>query len=77
MARTLPNLPDGTFDLDLLESYIRPHDDPHQPRSSVICVENTHNDLGGKALPLDWLSRVSYHGDTTWLPCYNVSMVTI
>lgn len=53
----LPNLPDGTFDLDLLASKIR-GDDPHLPRSKLICVENSHNSCGGKALPLEWLKKL-------------------
>jgi hypothetical protein len=53
----LPNFPDGTFDLDLLTSKVR-GDDSHLPRSKLICVENSHNACGVKALPLEWLEKV-------------------
>ncbi|KAM3859821.1 threonine aldolase 1 [Diretmus argenteus] len=58
-ATTVTNLPDGTFDLDELESKIRHgYPDPHFPRSRLICVENTHNILGGRVLPLPFLQEV-------------------
>ncbi|XP_068161796.1 uncharacterized protein [Antennarius striatus] len=58
-STTVNNLADGTFDLEQLESKIR-HDypDPHYPRSRLICVENTHNILGGRVLPLSFLKEV-------------------
>lgn len=45
----LPELPDGTLDLDLVLRSIKP-DDPHFPRSRLICLENTHN---ARVLPVD------------------------
>ncbi|KAM3592761.1 uncharacterized protein V6R79_024634 [Siganus canaliculatus] len=56
---TVNTLPDGTFDLDQLESKIR-HGSPglHFPRSRLICVENTHNVQGGRVLPLSFLQEV-------------------
>ncbi|XP_026171124.1 threonine aldolase 1 [Mastacembelus armatus] len=58
-STTVTTLPDGTFDLQQLESKIR-HDypDPHYPRSRLICVENTHNIQGGRVLPLNFLQEV-------------------
>uniref|UniRef100_A0A0K2SWK1 Aromatic amino acid beta-eliminating lyase/threonine aldolase domain-containing protein n=1 Tax=Lepeophtheirus salmonis TaxID=72036 RepID=A0A0K2SWK1_LEPSM len=53
-SRTLPNAPDGTFDLQLAESLIR-CDDIHYPVSKVLVIENTHNKCGGKSLPLAWI----------------------
>ena len=58
-ARSIPNLADGTFNLDKFDEYIRPRDDPHQPFTGLVVVENTHNYCGGKVLPLDFLARVS------------------
>ncbi|GLV34955.1 uncharacterized protein CBL_09435 [Carabus blaptoides fortunei] len=52
------NKPDGTFDLDELKSRIRMHPDVHEPITSLIVVENTHNMCGGKVLPLPWLDQV-------------------
>ncbi|XP_069016380.1 threonine aldolase 1 [Embiotoca jacksoni] len=58
-ATTVTNLPDGTFDLEQLESKIRHgYPDPHYPRSRLICVENTHNVQGGRVLPLAFLQEV-------------------
>ncbi|XP_075950126.1 uncharacterized protein LOC142952029 [Anarhichas minor] len=56
---TVTTLPDGTFDLDQLESKIR-HDYPksYYPRSRLICLENTHNVQGGRVLPLTFLQEV-------------------
>ena len=55
----LRNKPDGTFDLDEMEEKVRDHEDDHEPKTSLICVENTHNWCGGKVLPLEWLDDVS------------------
>ncbi len=58
-ATTVPTLPDGTFDLEQLETKIRHgYPDPHYPRSRLICVENTHNIQGGRVLPLTFLQEV-------------------
>lgn len=58
-ATTVTTLPNGTFDLEQLESKIRhSYPDPHFPRSRLICVENTHNIQGGRVLPLTFLQEV-------------------
>ncbi|XP_034715353.1 threonine aldolase 1 [Etheostoma cragini] len=58
-ATTVTTLPDGSFDLEQLESKIRHgYPDPHYPRSRLICVENTHNIQGGRVLPLTFLQEV-------------------
>ncbi|XP_019962349.1 uncharacterized protein [Paralichthys olivaceus] len=56
---TMTTLPNGTFDLDELESKIR-HGDHHpsSARSRLICLENTHNIQGGRVLPLTFLQEV-------------------
>lgn len=41
---------DGSLDLDLVVSKIKP-DDSHYARTRLLCLENTHN---GKVLPLDY-----------------------
>jgi threonine aldolase len=55
--RTLPNQPDGTIRLDQLEAAIRP-DDPHYPRTRLICLENTHNRCGGTVLTPEYTDAV-------------------
>ncbi|XP_041670797.1 probable low-specificity L-threonine aldolase 2 [Cheilinus undulatus] len=58
-AATVTTLPDGTFDLDQLESKIyHGYPNPRNPRSRLICLENTHNIQGGRVLPLTFLQEV-------------------
>ncbi len=47
--RTLPNLPDGTLDLDQVADAVRDEND-HYPVSRLLALENTHNRCGGRAL---------------------------
>ncbi|XP_030036162.1 probable low-specificity L-threonine aldolase 2 [Manduca sexta] len=54
LLSTVANKPDGTFDLEELERRIR-GDNIHEPITSMVAVENTHNVCGGKALPLKFL----------------------
>jgi threonine aldolase len=56
--RPLPNRPDGTIDLALMEASIRP-DDIHAPRTKLITLENTHNRCGGAVLPVAYMDAVS------------------
>jgi threonine aldolase len=42
----LPNQPDGSLALDDIKNAIR-SDDPHQPITRLIALENTHNRCGG------------------------------
>ena len=42
----LQNQPDGSLLLDEVETAIRP-DDPHDPITRLVCLENTHNRCGG------------------------------
>lgn len=46
---TLPNLPDGTMDLEQIRSAVRPAD-IHHPTTKLIILENTHNRCGGVVL---------------------------
>ncbi|UYP47182.1 hypothetical protein NEF87_003467 [Candidatus Lokiarchaeum ossiferum] len=50
MVRTFPSNK-GMFNPNNLQSLIRPHDDIHQPITSMICLENSQNYYGGIALP--------------------------
>ncbi len=49
----LPNRSDGSIELDRIEAAIRP-DDPHEPISRLLCLENTHNLCGGEVLSLEY-----------------------
>mmetsp|Transcript_39581 Transcript_39581/g.65304 ORF Transcript_39581/g.65304 Transcript_39581/m.65304 type:complete len:374 (-) Transcript_39581:278-1399(-) len=55
---TLPNQPDGTISIQDIEKNIRP-DDPHCPRTSLICLEDTHNLCGGVPLPPSFPLKVA------------------
>ena len=56
--RTIRNLPDGTLDLDDLQRKILP-EDQHFTVSRVICVENTHNEMGGRAIRPEFMEKVA------------------
>ena len=55
---TIPNKADGTFCLEALRRKVRLEDD-HEPITSLIIVENTHNICGGKVIPLEWLDKLA------------------
>jgi threonine aldolase len=48
-------LPDGTLDLTLVQSLIKP-DDFHFAKTRLLCLENTQ---AGKVLPMDYLAEAS------------------
>lgn len=61
-SQALPDLPDGTFDLDHVELTIcEAHGNRYHPRPELICLENTHSSAGGRALPLAYLQQVGAH----------------
>jgi len=55
----LPNLPDGTMDIDQMRLAMRDPDDPHAPPTRMIVLENTHNRCGGIALTADYCKQVA------------------
>lgn len=67
--RTLRNLPDGTFSLDELKKFVR-KDDVHLPVTELVCIENTHNVAGGRALPLQWLDELGATCKSLGLPLH-------
>ncbi|ALC46940.1 CG10184 [Drosophila busckii] len=56
---TLKNQPDGTFSLQELRHKIRNYKDCHEPITSMVVVENTHNICGGKVIPLAYLDELA------------------
>ncbi len=56
--RTVRNLKDGTIDLDDVRAKVFRVDD-HFPRSTLLCVENSHNLSGGRVLTLDYMKKVA------------------
>ena len=54
----LPNQPDGSLALDDVAAAIR-SDDPHEPVTRLVCLENTHNGCGGVYQTPDYMNRAS------------------
>lgn len=54
---TLPTQPDGTLRLEDIEASIRV-DNEHYPRTKLICIENTHNNMGGRVIGVDYMHKV-------------------
>ena len=55
-ARTLPSVK-GILSAETIAAAVRPPD-IHQPRTSLICLENTHNRAGGTCYPLETLAAI-------------------
>ena len=53
----IPNQDDGALALEDIRRAIRP-DDPHQPVTRLVCLENTVNRCGGAALSAEYTRRV-------------------
>lgn len=56
--QTVPNQDDGTISFEDLEGAVR-EDDPHQPISRLISLENTHNRCNGVSLTPKYIEQVS------------------
>ena len=69
-AWVLPNLADGSLDLSEVEAAIRDHSDFHQPRTALICIENTHNSAGGRILPPAFLDGVRRLAERRSIPVH-------
>lgn len=58
--REVRNLANGTLDMKELSEKLRPESpDPHEPYTSLVCIENTHNYCGGTVLPIEWIDQVT------------------
>lgn len=55
--RMVKTLPDGTLDLQDLQSKVMP-DDIHAPCTRLVCIENTHNLMGGRVLRPAYMKRL-------------------
>lgn len=53
---TIPNQPDGTLRLDDIQEAIRA-DNPHFPRTRLLCLENTHNVCDGMPIPVSYMTQ--------------------
>ena len=68
-VRTVPNLSNGTMNMNVLRSSIR-DDDIHEPATKLICIENTHNVCGGKILPISFLDELNLLAKTHNIPIH-------
>lgn len=57
--KTISNLDDGTIDIENIKLSIR-ENDIHEPITSLICIENTHNACGGQVLSINYLQNLHY-----------------
>jgi threonine aldolase len=56
----VPNLRDGTIDLDALDDVMPPDPtDPQFARPALLCLENPQNRCGGRVLPLAYLAEAA------------------
>lgn len=56
----LPNMVDGTIDIDSVRRSIRA-DNILYPTTQLIAIENTHNACGGRVLPANYLSELKLY----------------
>ncbi|MEJ5241019.1 MAG: low-specificity L-threonine aldolase [Anaerolineales bacterium] len=56
-SHQLPNRPDGGLSPEDIRRAIRP-DDVHQPRTRLICLENTHNRCGGTFQDVEYTRQI-------------------
>ncbi len=54
----LCNLPGGGLDVAEVEAAIRPPN-LHTPRTTLLCIENTHNRCGGAAIPVSHMDELT------------------
>ena len=59
---TVPNLPNGSLDPQVVEGAIR-GSNVHFPRTRVIALENTHNRCGGTVLSVDQMAAIKAVAD--------------
>jgi threonine aldolase len=54
----LPNLPDGTIDMDALKYHVPSPDNPHKVKITGISLESSQNNCGGRAIQPAYISEV-------------------
>ena len=67
----VPTAADGTLALDELAAAIRPsHGNPHFAPAGVVCLENTHNRMGGVVLTPEYSASVARFAADHGLPVH-------
>jgi threonine aldolase len=57
-ARSINGQADGTLDLDAVRAAFRP-DDPHQPATALVTLENTNSPSMGRPIGADYTARLA------------------
>ncbi len=66
---TIPNDERGMLDLDDIQAAVRPND-PHMPRTALVCLENTQNMCGGATLTQDDMKSVADVAHANGIPVH-------
>ncbi len=51
------NQPDGTLNLDEVKASVSNPADVHQVQTKLLCLESTHNLMGGAVVPLEFIKE--------------------
>jgi threonine aldolase len=62
--------PDGTMDLDDIRAAMRDPDDPHQPLTSLVMLENTHSMSMGQPLTAEYTGAVAAVAHESGVPLH-------
>ncbi|CAN7939410.1 unnamed protein product [Ixodes hexagonus] len=65
----VPTQPDGSLLVEDLVRRVR-HRDFHCPKTSLLCLENTHNVCGGTVLSMEYLNKVSEFSKQNKIPLH-------
>ncbi|CAG0915477.1 unnamed protein product [Notodromas monacha] len=68
-CKAMKTLPNGTFSLEEFEANIS-EDDLHCATTKLVCIENTCNYVGGRALPLDWIDALVASAEKRKVPVH-------
>ena len=66
---TIPNDERGMLDLNDIQAAVRPND-PHMPRTALVCLENTQNMCGGATLTQDDMRSVADVAHANGIPVH-------
>ena len=67
-AKTLKGV-SGALNVNDVENAIR-EEDIHYPKTSLICIENTHNKAGGKVIPIENMKSIYELGKKHSIPIH-------
>lgn len=57
--RVVPTLPNGMLDLEKVAAQITDESNAHVAATALVCIENTHNRLGGAVLSVEQIEAVA------------------